>query len=444
MKPLDLRRHQNIIAFKDNMNDVTAFHAYNLEIAEVSAEAFAMMTPVPVTTGAIPQKKSAVSIDDAEALKALEDWDQEIANDVKNGALKFGIRALTININQICNLKCAYCAAGGDGSYGEPTNQISVEKTLPQLKFFLAQLKPNQKFSITFVGGEPLLHPQAISAVYHYVVDESKNKQITPSFSIVTNGTLLKDKTLEIIKSMKLHITISIDGDKKYNDVSRPSKDGRSSTDMTVVGIKNILADRGSVESIGLSAVCSLQNPHMFESYQFLKQFNPDWMEFNFAYSEPSKDLQATYITEMNLIAADAWKNHGEAGLRQIKQFDHYFKLLDSQQRIENHCGAGKTYLMMDAKNRLYTCPWVVGEKDEVVGVGEQLDHDKLSKYSKSLIELNNCQSCWARHLCGGGCMYIHRAHTGDKHKKDDLFCERTRSLILTTIMYYKLSRTNQ
>lgn len=99
---------------------------------------------------------------------------------------------------------------------------------------------------------------------------------------------------------------------------------------------------------------------------------------------------------------------------------------------------------MMDAKNRLYTCPWVVGEKDEVVGVGEQLDHDKLSKYSKSLIELNNCQSCWARHLCGGGCMYIHRAHTGDKHKKDDLFCERTRSLILTTIMYYKLSRTNQ
>ena len=78
MKPLDLRRHQNIIAFKGNTNDVTAFHAYNLEVADVSAEAFAMMTPVPVTTGAIPQKKAAVSIDDNEALKALEDWDQEI------------------------------------------------------------------------------------------------------------------------------------------------------------------------------------------------------------------------------------------------------------------------------------------------------------------------------------------------------------------------------
>ena len=68
MKPLDLRRHQNIIAFKGNTNDVTAFHAYNLEVAEVSPEAFAMMTPVPVTSGAIPQKKTVSSIDDSNGI----------------------------------------------------------------------------------------------------------------------------------------------------------------------------------------------------------------------------------------------------------------------------------------------------------------------------------------------------------------------------------------
>ncbi len=96
---------------------------------------------------------------------------------------------------------------------------------------------------------------------------------------------------------------------------------------------------------------------------------------------------------------------------------------------------------MIDARNQLYTCPWVVGEKDEIVGQGQTLNRAKLEKYQKPLIELNNCQTCWARYLCGGGCMFIHREHTGDKHTKDIMFCERTRGLILMALMYYKLSR---
>ena len=160
-----------------------------------------------------------------------------------------------------------------------------------------------------------------------------------------------------------------------------------------------------------------------------------------FAYSEKSIELQKKYIHQMRQVAQLAWNSGGELELRKIQQFDHYFKMLDSQQQIENHCGAGKSFLMVDAKNNLYTCPWVVAEKNEIVGNGELLDHEKLAKYLKPLIELNNCQSCWARFLCGGGCMYIHKAHSGDKHIKDNLFCDRTRSLILTALMYYKRAR---
>ena len=98
---------------------------------------------------------------------------------------------------------------------------------------------------------------------------------------------------------------------------------------------------------------------------------------------------------------------------------------------------------MIDAKNQVYTCPWVVGEKAEIVGSGATLDQSKLAKYQKPLIELNNCQTCWARFVCGGGCMFINRAHTGDKHKKDELFCERTRGLILLAILYYKRARAD-
>jgi len=442
MKPMELRRHKEIIAFKAEDDSITALHAYNLEVAEISPESFAQMTPISLTTGAIPDVKLPSNPVETEAFEALNEWNSEVNLDAKSGKIDFGIRAITINVNQICNLKCVYCAAGGDGTYGQPANKISIEKTLPQLKFLLEQLKPGQKFKITFIGGEPLLHPEAIHAIYTYMIEESAQRKITPHMSIVTNGTLLTDKTLEIVRSMKIDLIVSIDGPKEINDIVRPTKNNTSSTELTLLGLHNLAENRGQVLSIGLSAVCSEQNPDMLSAYHFFQSLNPDWMEFNFGYTEKSLELQKYYIKQMNQIAAEAWALGGETEVRKVKQFDTNFRNLDSQLRLENHCGAGKSYLMMDAKNKLYTCPWVVGDKEEVVGENEQLDHAKLAKYSKSLIELNNCQTCWARHLCGGGCMFIHKAHTGDKHKKDILFCERTRSLLLTTLLYYKLSRT--
>jgi uncharacterized protein len=440
---MELKRFKDIIAIKTydsvtRSDTFVALHGKNLEVAEVSLELFEEMTEVSILSGEIPPTKDTL---DDDAHSALINWNNEQNIEVKDGKIEFGIRSITINVNQICNLKCAYCAAGGDGTYGEPANQISVEKTLPQLKYFLSSLKENSKFSIVFVGGEPLLHPKAVLAIYEYVTAESKEYGVSPLFSIVTNGTLLRGETLNILRSMKLYLTISIDAVKEVNDIVRPTKNGHSSTDMTLVGIEALSEDRGNILSIGFASVHSIDNENLIANYQFLKQLNPDWIEFNYAYAEKSIESQKKYLEQMSQIAQQAWDHGGEKELRKIKNFDEYFSKFDSQRRIENHCGAGKSYLMVDAKNKLYTCPWVVGDKDEIVGQGEQLDHNKLSKYSKPLIELNNCTSCWAKYLCGGGCMYINKTHTGDKHSKDILFCERTRSLILITLLYYKRAR---
>ncbi|MCC2678292.1 MAG: radical protein [Pseudobdellovibrio sp.] len=440
---MQIKRFKDIVAVKHDTSvaqksHIVAFHATNLEVAEISEEAFNAMAPISISNGAIPDSYPSTSL---EVSEAMHDWNSSVNQDAKPGKIDFGIRSITINVNQICNLKCAYCAAGGDGTYGEPLTQISIEKTLPQIKFFIDRLPHNAKFSITFVGGEPLLHPFAVKAIYDYAVELCKKKNVRFSISIVTNGTLITPEVAKLLKQMQIHITISLDGVKEINDVVRPSKNKSSSTEATLNGLNNFNSDRGSIISFGIAAVFSDQNRDILTNYRFFRTLNPDWIEFNFPYSEKSKSLNEEYISKMRELAALAWELGGEREVRKLRAFDHYFKLLDSQQLIENHCGAGKSYLMVDSKNRLYTCPWEVGKSSEVVGVEQTLDNEKLSKYSKSLIELNNCQSCWARHLCGGGCMYIHKEHTGEKHKKDLLFCERTRSLILTSILYYKLAR---
>lgn len=444
---MNLKRFQDIVAVKTEPHDsssvgtITAFHSGNLEVAEISEEAFNEMSEIQFKTSQIPIAKTQG--EDVDAFESLKQWNEEINPDVKAGKLSFGIRSLTLNVTQICNLKCTYCAAGGDGTYGEAINRISVEKTLPQLKFFLENLKNGSSFNISFVGGEPFLYPEAMKAIYDYVSLQTADRQITSRFVVVTNGTLITNKVIEMLKTMKIHITVSLDGDSSINDKVRPSKDGKGSTAATLEGIKKLVEIREHLGSIGIAAVASAENLQVKESYLFFKSLNVDAYEFNFSYTEKSQAAQNEYIKQMAETAELAWRSGGEEELRKIKTFNSVFETLDSQQRIENFCGAGKSYLMIDAKNRLYTCPWVVGESEEVVGEGSQLDYDKLDKYQKPLIELNNCQSCWARYVCGGGCMFIHREHTGDKHKKDELFCERTRSLIFIGILYYKRARAS-
>ncbi len=439
-----LKRYQDIIAFEE-MDSLghpryVGFHASNLELAEVSKEAYDEMSEIDLLSGEIPAFKKTL---DTEAHSELSDWNNEVNADALSGEIGFEIRSITINVTQVCNLKCTYCAAGGDGTYGDPVTRISIEKTFPQLKYLIEGIKPNRKFHISFVGGEPLLYPEGIQAIYDYVIVETKAKNITPIFSVVTNGTLINDAVVEMFTKTKLHVTVSLDGKKEINDVMRPSRSGESSTDMTLAGIQKLHSIKSHLGSFGISGVFNEMNQNISDTYKFFNQLNPDWIEFNFAYSQNRKELQSKYLEQMNIIAALAWAQGRESELRKIKVFDHYFGLLDRQQKVENHCGAGKSYLMVDAKNQLYACVWSVGKASEVVGKGSVIDHAKLEKYQKPLIVLNNCQTCWARYLCGGGCMYIHEQHTGDKHKKDILFCERTRSLILTALLYYKKARAS-
>ncbi len=434
---MNLRRYEDIIAVQ-TQEGIIAYHARNLEVAELSPEAFQQMSQIDLRTNAVPL---SLPLSPSDGSQSLHIWQNEVNPDVRSGRVAFGIKSLTLNITQICNLKCTYCAAGGDGTYGDPVNKINVEKTLPQLKFFLEQLPNGSPFNLSFVGGEPFLYPEAMKIIYDYIQSESIGRNIQCKFMVTTNATLMTDTVIAMLSEMKIHVTVSLDGEAAINDLVRPGKDGRSSTLQTLNGIQKLVSIKNNLASIGISGVYSAANLEVVKSYLYFKTLGVDWYEFNFSYLEKNTAAQTEYLSQMKEVARLAWQSGQETELRKIKAFDSYFVTLDSQQRIENFCGAGKSYLMIDAKNQLYTCPWVVGEKEEVVGTGSHIDLEKLDKYQKPLIELNNCQTCWARFLCGGGCMYIHRAHTGDKHKKDKLFCERTRGLILLGIMYYKRAR---
>ena len=154
-------------------------------------------------------------------------------------------------------------------------------------------------------------------------------------------------------------------------------------------------------------------------------------------------ELSRQFMFGMEKVFAKAYDQGGEKELRRIHFVDQVFSNLDNRTPVRHFCGAGQTYLMIDAKNQIFTCPWDVGIEDEKVGESTYLSAARLARYQDPLVEKNNCQSCWARNLCGGGCMYVHKKTTGSKNQVAPAFCERTRYLISLAISYYVRSRSS-
>jgi len=55
---------------------------------------------------------------------------------------------------------------------------------------------------------------------------------------------------------------------------------------------------------------------------------------------------------------------------------------------------------------------------------------DGLNDYWRSSVDsLPKCRDCWARYLCGGGCFYHNKAHTGDMYQPDEFYCHETKTM---------------
>lgn len=430
---LTWNRHENIVGFKvpkafEGDADFVAYHIENMEVAAISEQVFNNLSN--------PAEKTIVD--------EIADWNASLHQDQSSSddLNKNKIKSVNLNVTQICNLHCTYCAAGGDGSYGDPVKQISVEKTLPQLKFFMDKLSVGDRFHVSFLGGEPLLYPEGIELICEYVTQYALDKKLKPTFKITTNGTLLNDKIISILKTYKPSFVISMDGPPEINDVLRPQKNKESTSKAILENLNRIFSIKAQIGVVSVHAVFSKQHLDVMKTYKFFSEFAFDSMDFMFSVTENDRAANERYIQEMEKVAALAWQKGKEQELRKIYIFDHYFDLLDDQRKLKNHCGLGKTLAVIDSRNRIFNCPWTVGNAKDQIGKDLVLDTPKLESYTADLIDRNNCQTCWAKYLCGGGCSFIHHStHNNVDVRKNELFCERTRDISGLAIYYFSLSR---
>jgi uncharacterized protein len=221
-------------------------------------------------------------------------------------------------------------------------------------------------------------------------------------------------------------------------------RNGTGSSQRVYKGLELLFGVQSHLKSLQINSVFGSHNLDVISSYEFLSKYPVDKMYFSFSVEDNNEEAALEFVRQMSLVASRAFEKGGEVELRRIDTFDHLFLQLDSQIRIHNHCGAGKSFLVLDTDDNVHACNWLANESSERVGAKGQIDEHALGRYSTSLIELNHCHSCWARYLCGGGCMYVNKMKTGDKHQSDPSFCQKQKGLIQIGIDFYEKARRTE
>jgi uncharacterized protein len=307
---MEVRRFKDLIAMKGTQK-IWGFHAYNLELAELTEELWSALES-EASLLALPELK-----------QELETWNAEISPDTQDAPLTTPgfIKKLSLNIAQICNLQCTYCAAGGDGTYGSPVTKVDLSKAQKQIQFFLSRFSEqptDEAFHIQFLGGEPLLYPSVIRELCQYAELCVAGTKADVAFSVTTNGTLITPRVADMLAEFNFSVAVSLDGDKETNEISRPAKGSiESSTVMTLRGIQELKRVRGQLRALKVNSVFGQHNMKISAAYDFLTQLDVEWDEINFLYANNEQDTSCSplYIEEMRRVANAAYARGGLTAL---------------------------------------------------------------------------------------------------------------------------------
>jgi uncharacterized protein len=96
-------------------------------------------------------------------------------------------------------------------------------------------------------------------------------------------------------------------------------------------------------------------------------------------------------------------------------------------------CGAGSEYLAVTPSGKLYPCHQFVGDKKFQIGDLNSgiKDNAVVQKFSDChVLAKPECEKCWAKYYCSGGCIATAYYANGDIKKPDKVSCELMRKRI--------------
>lgn len=318
------------------------------------------------------------------------------------------LKSLCLLVSQTCNMKCHYCFVN-EGTYGERESLMNEEISFKAVDFLIENSK-TKHIEIDFFGGEPLLNWEVVKKTIEYGNKKSIEKDKVLRFSLTTNGILLDDEKLNFLKNNFVSLIISLDGPPNTNDIHRKLKNGKGSFELI---FKNLEKLKG-YDGYYIRGTFTNKTKNIFESAKFFYEngFKNISLEPVILEKENSLSLKEEDLDELK----NEYEKLGEYLYKEKlngRSLNFYHFKIDLSSgpclgKMSFGCGAGVEYLAVDTKGDIYPCHFL--KEFEEFKIGNIYDgiYEKKREYFIFLNDINskeNCKSCWAKYLCGGGCI---------------------------------------
>lgn len=345
------------------------------------------------------------------------------------------IKGVTLMLIQACNLACEYCF-GAEGEYadrGKMQDKVSIDA----IKYLVDNSGETSEINVTFFGGEPLLCFELIRKVVEYckLQEQKYNKKF--SYNMTTNGTLLNDEINEFIIKNKISTMISIDGDHEQQDAKRYYKSGEGCYNEVIEKTKTLREKR----YLSARATITSTNMDMRRVFNHLSSLGFNSIPMSPAYNLLSEAEHKQYLIELKNLCEYFYTLIKKNKIEQARKLRILWKAL---KRVHvgagqyTACGAGINGVAIDIHGNIYPCHRFVSNKEYILGT----IYEGMLKREEYIGKINlenhsNCQNCYLRLLCGGGCSYENYIETGDIKNIFERQCLETKTIYSNIIQIY-------
>jgi len=276
---------------------------------------------------------------------------------------------------------------------------------------------------------------------YARSVEKERGKNFR--FTLTTNGMLIDDDVIDFANREMSNVVLSLDGRKEIHDRLRVDYAGNGSYERIVPKFQKLVAARGN-KNYYMRGTFTHANPDFTKDL-----FHMADLGFTELSMEPvvcAPEDPAALTAEDLEIVKDQYELLARDMLRREKEgkpitFYHYMLDLTGgpciYKRISG-CGSGTEYMAVTPWGDLYPCHQFVGEEAYKLGdIWNGVTNTALREEFRSCnaYARPECNDCWARFYCSGGCAANAFHATGSIRGVYEAGCELFRKRMECAIM---------
>lgn len=276
---------------------------------------------------------------------------------------------------------------------------------------------------------------------YARSVEKERGKNFR--FTLTTNGMLIDDDVIDFANREMSNVVLSLDGRKEIHDRLRVDYAGNGSYERIVPKFQKLVEARGN-KNYYMRGTFTHANPDFTKDLFHMADlgFTELSMEPVVCAPEDPAALTAEDLEivkdQYELLAKDMLRREKEG--KPITFYHHMLDLTGGPciyKRISG-CGSGTEYMAVTPWGDLYPCHQFVGEEAYKLGdIWNGVTNTALREEFRSCnaYARPECNDCWARFYCSGGCAANAFHATGSIRGVYEAGCELFRKRIECAIM---------